>query len=350
MTDPLTTSQEPAAEGANADESARSPHLSSRSSHSWTWYAEALALPALTVALVLFFVLLPATSQTFPTVANLQVTLGNQAVLIVVAVAALIPLIATEYDLSVGATAGMGSIFAASLMSSGGSVAVALLLALAIGAVVGLVNGLLVTAARVNSIVATLGTATLIAGIVGWKSNNKSIVEGIPASLTDFVTGKLLGVPRAFWIALLVSLLGYYIIRHIPFGRYLDAIGVNPSAARLLGVRINLQITLSFVVAGTLAGGAGLLLVGQNAAASPNLGPGFTLPAIAAVFLSVAAIQPGRFNVWGTVVAILFLAALNSGLTLLGASNYVNDFANGGALIAGVALASLLRGRRMVAS
>lgn len=311
------------------------------------WYAEALALPLLTVMLVAFFAVLPATSDSFPTLANLQVTLGNQAVLIVIAMAALIPLIANEYDLSVGAMAGLGSVFAASLLSNGHSIALALVVAIGIGALVGLANGVLVTAARVNSIVATLGTATLISGVVGWKSGNKSIVEGIPEGLTDFVTGRLVGIPRGFWVAIAVAALVYYLIRHIPFGRYLDAIGANPQAAQLLGVRVRWQTALSFVVSGMLAGGAGLLLVAQNAAASPTLGPGFTLPAIAAVFLSVAAVQPGRFNVWGTLVAILFLAALNSGLTLLGASNYVNDFANGGALIAGVALASLLGRRRM---
>jgi ribose transport system permease protein len=105
-------------------------------------------------------------------------------------------------------------------------------------------------------------------------------------------------------------------------------------------------VLISFVVAGALSGAAGVLLVAQAGAASPTAGPDFTLPAIAAAFLSVAAIQPGRFNVGGAFVAIVFLAVLNSGLNLAGASSYVNDFANGGALIAGVALASLFGRRR----
>lgn len=314
-----------------------------------TRLVEASALPILTIVLIAAFSLLPATSGSFPTVANLQITLGTQSVLVVVTMAALIPLMAGEYDFSVGANAGMGAIFAASAMSSGSSIFVAFLITIGIGAVVGLVNGLLVTKVKVNSVVTTLGTMTLIAGVVGWKSGGKSIVEGIPSSLSEFLTEQVLGIPVSFLIALAVTVGVYYVLRHTPFGRYLDAIGDNRSAARLLGVRMERQVMLSFLISGVVAGAAGLLLVGMNGTASPAVGPGFTLPAIAAAFLSVAAIVPGRFNVWGSLVAIIFLAALNSGLTLAGASTYVNNFANGGALIAGVALATLL-GRKRVAA
>lgn len=312
-------------------------------------FVEASALPILTVALIAFFSLLPATTESFPTVDNLQITLGTQSVLVVVTMAALIPLMAGEYDFSVGANAGMGAIFAASAMSSGSSVFVAFLITIGLGAMVGLVNGLLVTKVKVNSVVTTLGTMTLIAGVVGWKSGGKSIVEGIPVGLSEFLADQVLGIPVSFLIALVVTLGVYYVLRHTPFGRYLDAIGDNPSAAHLLGVRMERQVMVSFLISGVIAGAAGLLLVGMNGTASPAVGPGFTLPAIAAAFLSVAAIVPGRFNVWGSLVAIIFLAALNSGLTLAGASTYVNNFANGGALIAGVALATLL-GRKRVAA
>jgi ribose transport system permease protein len=309
-------------------------------------YAEAAALPLLTILLALFFTVLPATSEAFPTVANLRVTLGNQAVLIIVAMAAVIPLLSEEYDFSVGATTGLGAIYAASALASGASIVAALAVAVAIGVAVGIVNGLLVTRARVNSVVATLGTATLIAGTVSWKTDGKSIIQGIPDALTNFAIGQFLGLPRSFWLAVAVTAAAYYLVRHTPFGRYLDAIGSNKSAARLLGLRVERTVLISFVVAGALSGAAGVLLVAQAGAASPTAGPDFTLPAIAAAFLSVAAIQPGRFNVGGAFVAIVFLAVLNSGLNLAGASSYVNDFANGGALIAGVALASLFGRRR----
>lgn len=303
---------------------------------------EASALPIMLVLLCVFFTLLPATADTFPTVDNLRITLGAQASLIVIAMAALIPLICQEYDFSVGSIAGLSAVLAATYLASGGSIIVALGISLAVGLAVGLVNGLLVTRLGVNSVVSTFGMATVIAGLVALLTSGKSIVSGIPDALTDFVSGTWLGIPRGFYVALVVTLGVWYALRQTPWGRYLAAIGDNREAARLLGANVKRRILTAYLITGAVAGGAALLLIGDTGTASPQVGPGYTLPAIAAAFLSVAAIQPGRFNVWGTLVAILFLGVLNSGLNLAGASPYINDFANGGALILGVALASLL--------
>jgi ribose transport system permease protein len=308
----------------------------------WAYLLEASALPFLLVVLCVFFALLPATSDTFPTMDNLRITIGAQAALTVIAMSALVPLICQEYDFSVGSIAGLSAVFSASVLVGGGSIFVALGLSIGIGLAVGLVNGLLVTRLGVNSVVSTLGTATLIAGVVALKTNGKSIVSGIPDGLTDFVSGTWLGIPRGFYVAVIVSLGVWYLLRQTPWGRYLAAIGDNREAARLLGANVKRRVLTAYLITGAVAGAAALLLIGDTGTASPQVGPGYTLPAIAAAFLSVAAIQPGRFNVWGTLVAIMFLGALNSGLNLAGASPYINDFANGGALILGVALASLL--------
>lgn len=309
-------------------------------------FAEAYALLGLTFGLMVFFSLLPATSETFPTVANLQATLGNQSVLAIVALAALVPLVAQSYDFSVGATMGLASIFAASAMSSGAPIVLALLLVLGIGLLVGLLNGLLVTRAGVSSVVVTLGTATIVEGAVAWKSGGQSIVDGIPSALTSFGSESFLGLPLPVYLSLLAAAAVYFLLAHTPYGRYVQAVGSNANAARLVGLDVK-RITLStFVLAGLLAGAAGLLQVARSGAGNPQIGPGFTLPAIAAAFLSIAAVKPGRFNPWGMMVAILFLATLNSGLNLAGVNTYVNDFANGLALIAGVAFAGAFGRRR----
>lgn len=303
---------------------------------------EASALPILLVLLVVLFTILPETAESFPTAANVQITLGAQSALIVIAMAGLVPLICEQYDFSVGATAGLGAVYAASALAGGASLPIAILIAVALGLVVGLVNGLLVTRVGVNSVITTFGVATLIAGVVSWKTDGKAIVSGIPSDLTAFLGGTVLGIPRSFLIAIVVTTAVWYVLRQTPFGRFLAAIGDNPQAARLLGARVERRVLTTYLIAGGLSGAAGILLIGASGTASPAVGPGYTLPAIAAAFLSVAAIQPGRFNVWGTLVAILFLGVLNSGLNLAGASPYVNDLANGAALILGVALASLL--------
>ena len=308
-------------------------------------WAEAWALVILTIALALFFVFLPATSETFPTVGNLRVTLGAQSVLVIVAMGALIPLISGHYDFSVGAVAGLASVFCASSLSGGDPIPVALAIGVGVGLIVGAVNGLLVTVARVDSVVVTLGTATIVAGAVTWKTDGVSIVQGIPDSLTA-LSDPLIGIPKSFFIAIAVVAITYVLLRHTAFGRYVDAIGSNLGAARLVGLNTNRLVLTTFLLSGALAGLAGLIQVAVSGAGNPQVGENFTLPAIAAAFLSVAAIKPGRFNVWGTLVAIIFLAVLNSGLNLAGASSFVSDFANGGALIVGVALAATLGRRR----
>ncbi|MCW3012036.1 MAG: Ribose transport system permease protein RbsC [Solirubrobacterales bacterium] len=308
-------------------------------------HAEAYALPALLVAVAILFSVLPSTSDTFPSMPNVQTIVGNQSVVGIIALAALIPLVCNQFDLSVGATLGLSSILSASVLSSGASIPVAIVVGIAVGGAVGVVNGLLITRAGVNAVIATLGTAIVIHGIVTWKTGGESIVD-IPASVTNFGSANTLGVPRTFVALLLVALAVYYLLEHTPFGRYLYSLGSNPSAARLVGLNTNRLVFQSFVASGMLSGAAGVLQLARSGSASPQVGENFTLPALAAAFLSAAAIRPGRFNVGGVIIAIFFVAVLNSGLNLAGAAAYVSDFVNGIALIAGVALSAAFgRGR-----
>lgn len=303
--------------------------------------AEGYALLGVVVLLILFFTFLPATSDTFPTVANLRVTLGNSAVVAIAALAAIIPLICGQLDLSVGAMLGMASVFAAAAMAAGAPLALGVLAGLGVGAAAGVVNGLLVTRARIDSIIVTLGMSIVLAGVVSWKTDGQSIVEGIPEALISIGGGTWLGVPRTLFVLAAVAVAVAYVLGHTPIGRQMYALGDNETAARLVGLRTRGLILLGFVLAGVLAGVAGVLQVARAGGADPAVGENFTLTALAAAFLSAASIKPGRYNVGGCLVAVLFLAVLNSGLNLAGAAVYVNDFVNGIALIAGVGLAGL---------
>jgi ribose transport system permease protein len=143
-----------------------------------------------------------------------------------------------------------------------------------------------------------------------------------------------------------VALAVYYVLVHTPFGRYVYAFGSSPDAARLVGVRTKLVLGSTFVASGALAGIAGVLQVARSGGADPRVGESLTLPALAAAFLSAAAVKPGRYNVGGLLVAILLLAFLSSGLNLVGAEPYITQYVNGGALIVGVALAVYLGRKR----
>jgi ribose transport system permease protein len=313
------------------------------------FYMEAYALVGCLVAVAIFFSLYADTAATFPTTGNLKTLLGNQAVLGIVTLAVLVPLVCGQFDLSVGAVTGLVSIVVAETMSSGTPVLLTMAIGVGIGLAVGTINGLLVTVLGVNSVIATLGAATLCAGVVAQESGGVSIAGNIPESVFQFGSGQTLGIPNVAFVLLAVALAVYYLLDHTPLGRYVYALGSNVEAARLVGLRTDRVLASSFVVAGVLAGIAGVLQVARTGGADPRLGENFTLAAFAAAFLSAASVNPGRFNVGGAMVGIFFLAVLNSGLSLAGAPDYVDHYVNGLALIIGVAVAVFL-GRRRVAA
>lgn len=307
---------------------------------------ERYALVLLTVALFIFFSLLPATAHVFPTAANLRAVFGAQAIGAILAIAALIPLVTDQFDLSVGANLGLAAIMSASVMSSGGGLVLAILVGVGVGCGIGIINGLIITRLHVNPVVATLGMVTIISGLVQAKTGGLSVTSGISSGLVNFASGNFLGIPNLVYAVVVVALCAHYLLTFTPVGRHLYLLGSNPTAARLVGLRPKLLLFLSFVLAGAVAGVGGVLQVGYGDGAQPQLGDNMTLAALAAAFLSASSIKPGRYNVGGALVAITFLAILNSGLNLAGAQPYINSFVNGIALIAGIALASALGRRR----
>jgi ribose transport system permease protein len=309
-------------------------------------FLEAYAFLGLLVGAFVFFSLWSRTSATFPTSANLQVLLGSNTVVAITALAALIPLICNEWDLSIGGSAALSSVFVAQFMTNGMNPFLALGIGIGIGVCVGVVNALLVTRMGVNAVITTLGISIIITGLISLKTGGVTVAGSISQGVTDFGTLSWLGIPRSVYALALVAVVVYYLIDHTPFGRYLYALGSNRSASRLAGIRVKLVVGLTFVIAGGVCGAAGVLQVARSGGANPHLADALLLPALAAAFLSAAAIRPGKYNVGGVLVAVYFLAVLNSGLNLAGAQPYVANFVNGGALILGVGLAARLGERR----
>ncbi|PKH38501.1 ribose transport system permease protein [Nocardioides alpinus] len=309
-------------------------------------FLEAYALLVLLALIAVFFCFWSETSSTFPTLANMRILLASQAVIGVISLGLLLPLLCQEFDLSVGNIAGLAAIMVAASVSESGNVLAAVALALTIGLVIGGVNALIVTRLHVNGVIATLGMSTILGGIILQRTGGLAPASNIPQSLTNFGTGLVAGVPVIFITLLVIAAITYFVLSHTSLGRQIYAVGSNMEAAKLVGLRTDGLRAATFVAAGLLCGLGGLLYVSRAGGASPNVGATFTLPAFAAAFLSAASVRPGRFNVWGTIIAVYFLAVLNNGLNLSGVDPYVNDYVNGGALIAGVALATVLYRRR----
>lgn len=313
---------------------------------SWTELVEAWVFPALTIGLAVLFSLLPATAGVFNSSSNFKIILASQAAVVLVTLAVLVPIVVNVWDFTPGANAGLSCIVAAYTVSTSGSFPLAIVACLAMSLLVALFNAALVVGLRVHSVIATLGMTILIAGTIQAITNGESIVNGAPLGLTSWASDTTLGIPNIAYIGI-VALIGTdLLLRKTPFGRYLFATGSNRRAARLLGLKTNLVTTVAFLISGALAGIGGVLLLAQTGSGNPTLGPDLTLPAYAAVFLGTVAISPGRWNVWGTAWAILFLAIISSGLVLAGANNAMTQFANGAALLVGVGLSNLVARQR----
>jgi ribose transport system permease protein len=308
-------------------------------------WAERYALVAMLVIIIIVFALLPASSGTFLTSANLRNLVANQAVVLIAALAALIPIVAGEFDISVGALLGAVAYVAGIFMAKTGMPVIpAIVLALLAGMLIGIINGYLVAYVGASSLIITLGMTTLLGGVVSLISGGILVAE-IPGSLTRYGSDNLIGVPVIGWFMLLMAAIVAYLLRYSVFGRRLLFIGSNDEAARLVGIRTKRLKFLSFVLASLLAGIAGMVLLARSGTASPEVGLGYTLNALAAVFLGATTIQPGRYNVPGTIVGVFFVAVSVNGLTLVGAADWVDPVFNGAAVIVAVTLSTVLRGR-----
>ncbi|MEO6206179.1 MAG: ABC transporter permease [Mycobacteriales bacterium] len=301
------------------------------------------SLVALLLASVVAYGTWSRTSEVFLQGAVFQNIASSQSVLAVLTLGLLIPMISGNLDLSIGSTAGLASIGTAGLYAdTGAPLLVGVVFGVAIGAVVGLVNGLVVTRFGIDSFIVTLGTASLILGIVNWYSGGTSIIQGIPQEIITFGGGKELGIPNLVYVLAVVAVIVYYLLEQTPYGRNLHAIGSNKAASRLVGIRVERDTCLAFVLSGTFAGLAGVMVLAQQGAGNPQVGQSFTLTAIAAAFLGAASFKLGKLNVPGSLVAIFFLAVNITGLQFAGVEGWITDVFTGLSLVLAVAFAGVL--------
>ncbi len=306
---------------------------------------EALALPIAWLAVIVIFGILRP--DTFLTGANFSTILASQAVLVVVTLALIIPLTAGDYDLSVAAVVGLSANLIAILnVDRGWPVGLAILAALAAGAAVGFVNGALVVLLGIESLIVTLGMGTFVTGLVLWFGSSNT-VSGISSALVNpVIVWRFAGVPFEFYYGLALCFLLWYVFRYTPVGRRLLVVGRGREVARLSGMRVGNIRWGSLTISATIAAFGGVLYAGTTGAAGPSSGVELLLPAFAAAFLGATTISPGRFNPWGTVIAVYFLVTGITGLQLLGAESYVQNLFYGAALILAVAFSQIVRRRQ----
>lgn len=276
----------------------------------------------------------------FLTTTTLRTIASEQAIVGMLAIAALIPLAAGVYDLSIGATINLAAISVTWAQEAHGwDMWPAIGLTLAIGLTIGAINGLLVIRLQVNSFIATLGTATVISAVQQIMTGQTQPLPPTSTAWRDLAQRQVFGLQIVVVYLLVLALVAWWLMERTPTGRYVHATGANPEAARLAGVDVDRYRWLTLVASGGIAGVAGVLYASQNGP-SLTFGPALLLPAFAAAFLGSTQIYPGRFNVWGSMLAIYVLATGVKGLQLVTGVQWLNDMFNGVALIAAVAFAS----------
>lgn len=338
-------------------------------SQSRGWAASAIDLAFRLRALIVLFVLIvvfSGLSPSFLSPENLVIMSKHVAINAIIAIGVTFTILAGGIDLSVGSIAGLAGIVAGGLIAQGlvlEPLGVAVFfhplvivgIALLVGLLVGLVNGLIITRLGVAPFIATLGMLYVARGATLLYSNGATFSQlggSASRSNTGFEwigIGQIAGIPVPIWLMVVFAVGAWFIAAKTPFGRRVYAVGGNERAAGLSGIPVNRVKVAVYMIAGVCAAMAGLIIASQLEAAHPAAGETFELNAIAAVVLGGASLSGGRGTIGGTIVGAFVIGFLNDGLVILGVSSFWQMVAKGVVIILAVVVDQLqarLEGRR----
>jgi ribose transport system permease protein len=263
----------------------------------------------------------------------------------IVALSLVVPLASGLFDLSIGATVGLTAIGTTWLLQdTSWSVGPVILVALAMALVVGLVNALVVVGFGIDSFIGTLAMGGIIDAIGIAISGNQTLggrIAGQPGY--DIAGLNFYGITAPVFYMFLIMVVIGIVLERFQVGRFWYAIGYDREVARLAGIRVKTAEAGSLIISSLLAGAAGILLAGRLGTTTPLLGDAYLLPAFAAVFLGSTQFRPGRYNAWGTVLAVLLLGTGQYGLILVGAPQWSPNVFQGAALIIAVGVIQLTK-------
>jgi ribose transport system permease protein len=307
------------------------------------WLTRETVLIALTVVAIVGAAV--AFPRSFPTFNNLSALLRNTALDGVMACGMVVLMVSGVFDLSVGSMFSMIGVLTAWLMTAGQvPVPLAIVLGLAVAALGGALNGLVVAKVRVNALITTLGTMQVFRGIavlVGGPG-----IASLPPSFAKIGQAEWLGLQSPVWLMAAVAAVGQWLLSRTRFFRKYYYIGANAKAAHLSGIPVDRMLIAAFALSGLLAGLAGMTFAARVATASSTAGDGAELRIITAVILGGASLTGGRGTVWGTLVGVLFISLINNVMIFARLSPEWQSIVIGSVLIVAVAMDRFLTRRR----
>lgn len=274
---------------------------------------------------------------------NLRNITEQVAILAIVAGGMTIVMAAGDFDLSVGTLASLCGVIVADLLIKGLAVGPSIAIALAVGAVAGAFNGLLVAYAGLSAFVATLATMTAYRGLSLWYTGGSTLFSGLNEAFRPIGQGATGPIPNAVLIMVGVLVLAWFLLEQTTLGRRLYAIGGNAEAAFLAGINVRLLRMMAFVCSGIGAAVAGIVLTSRLFSAHPTAGEPLMLNAIAAVFLGMTMFREGEAHVPGALFGVLILGVLSNGLNILQVNSYLQIVLTGVIIILAVLVSGLAR-------
>ena len=290
------------------------------------------------VMILLVAAVVGAIQPRFLSTDTVRIVLLAIPLILIAAMGEMMVLVARHVDLSIGSILGFSSIVAGMMFRDlpDWPILVAVLAAIVVGAGLGLVNGLIVVVFNLPSIIVTLGTLSLYRGLVFLVSSSRQVdPQYIPKALIQMSqTSPILGIPWIVIIAFLIALATYLFLDHTRLGRQIYALGSNPVAAPLRGMRVGPVTLLVFTLSGALAGVTGIIYASRFGYVNPGItGVGFEFTVIAAVVIGGVSINGGAGTVLGTILGVILLGMVNVALPILGVSAFWQDAIYGAVII-----------------
>ncbi|MFC0861629.1 ABC transporter permease [Sphaerimonospora cavernae] len=295
------------------------------------------------LALALLVVVVGLIQPSYWDPSNLVNVLEQASITGILAVGVTFVIITAGIDLSFGSNLGLCAAALGLTLEAGWPFAAAVLLTLLVGALAGLVNGVLTTTLKITPLIVTLGTLSIFSGIALLMTNGRTIFN-IPTNLDAVVNSRFLGLPAAVVVLVVVTAIASFILNRTVFGEYCIATGGNAEVARLAGIRVGLYVGAAYCLLGVLAGLAAFLTVGRLGAADPQAGADLLLPVIAASVIGGASLSGGEGSVVGAVIGAVFISALQAGLTILVIPAFYQQITVGAVIILAVTIDKVQRG------
>jgi ribose transport system permease protein len=275
------------------------------------------------IGLVLLSLVMTIFSNQFLTQNNILNILRQVSINGIIAVGMTFVILTSGIDLSVGSVmAFSGTLMAGVMVKMGWNPVLAIGVALALGAIFGLINGVLISYAKMPPIIVTLAMMEIPRGLALLYTGGYPL-SGISQNFAFIGRGYFLGIPMPVIIMIFIYLIAYVLLNYLPFGRYIYAIGGNEEAVSLSGIKVKKFKTIAYVISGITAALSGIVITSRLMSGQPMAGDGFELDAIASVVLGGTDINGGRGSIVGTFVGALIMGVLSNGLNLLGVSPYV---------------------------